>query len=227
VNSVFASNVENNTDGTSVGITNLNGQVQCDVIVGCLPVCTVCQDEEAPSLPPTRSPTATPTTTRRTRVSDSWPAASIYAGVALSTLCLLASSAIAVTQLWHSKCDRNTDQPGGEDSQGLEVGLLRSPLTDEAEPRTTEPDIEDAAAVDIEDAAAEHSSASEGATTTTRSPNENEERAHTGNRLPLLPWSFIGSSLAPIFAIDRNMRIVSWSQGACGLRVVRRFSLWS
>ena len=56
VSLVFQVNVGEYADD-GVGIVNVNGQVQCDVTVGCLLVCTVCQAEEVPSLPPARPPT--------------------------------------------------------------------------------------------------------------------------------------------------------------------------
>ena len=189
VKTVFQANI--GTDGDDgVGIVNLNGQVQCDAIVGCLPVCTVCRGE-VPSLPPTRPPivqiTATPTSASRTRKTDGWPAASTFAVVALSIWCL-ASSVLAVKQLWRLKLGRDADQRSGrESSDGVEVNLLQSPLVQK---------------VVFHDVA------------TTRNRNAAEEPVHTGNRVAL-PWSAIGSSPASILAINREMRIEAWSQGAC------------
>jgi hypothetical protein len=222
VNSVFQSNPENDPDD-GVGIVNKKGQIQCDVTIGCLPVCTACRDEEVPSLPPTWPPTeqvtATPTnatTTSRARERDGWAASPTFVVSALSAMCLFVCIAIA-EPLWRFKRGQNADRIEDEHSEGVEVNVLHAPLLESTE----------------------HSGANEDAPTTTCSPNQIErahtgnrvpllpwsttESSHTGDRVPLLPWSTIESSPAPIFAIDREMRIASWSQGSI---VVHRTSFW-
>jgi hypothetical protein len=191
VNSLFQFNVGNDTDD-GVGIMNLHGQVQCDPTIGCLPVCTVCQDEEAPTTMPTYGTIRT-----QTQESDG-SAAPTFALVALSTLCFMIIALWLIWRcvgrpLWRRNFGRDANRPRGEGNEGVEVNLLRLPL------------------LQIGDATAEHNSANEDALTTARSPNA-EQLSHTGNRVPL-PWSAIGSSPAPIFVINREMRIVSWSQG--------------
>jgi hypothetical protein len=189
-NSVLESNVCIFDTDNGVGIVSY-GQVQCDATIGCLPVCTVCQDV-APSLPPTSRPTAhvsaTPATSRKRETDEE-----IYniAFVALSALALAASVSVVRLLVWHYKFDRDAHQPGGE---GVEIhNMLRSPLTD------------------IDADVAERSSANDD--TSTKS-SHSDEHSLAGIRVPL-PWSAIGSSPGLIFAIDRKMRVVSWSAGAC------------
>ena len=189
-NSVLESNVCTNDTDNGVGIVSY-GQVQCDATIGCLPVCTVCQDV-APSLRPTSRPTAhvsaTPATSRKRETDEE-----IYniAFVALSALALAASVSVVRLLVWHYKFDRDAHQPGGE---GVEIhNMLRSPLTD------------------IDADVAERSSANDD--TSTKS-SHSDEHSLAGIRVPL-PWSAIGSSPGLIFAIDRKMRVVSWSAGAC------------
>ena len=206
VNSVLQSNATD--DG--VPIVNWYGQVECDTITGCPRVCTLCQDEEDMlSLPPTSRPTAQVTTTSQKR--EPTGSASTLALVALSALCLLVPSVIAVTQLCRFKFGRNAHRSGDEgNNDGLEINLLQSPLMDMGLlewPRAI-------TAVDINDAAAEHS-----ANHDVRSPAEVEELSNIGNRVSL-PWSAIESSPGFILAIDREMRVVSWSQGAICVVVV-------
>ena len=212
--SVFQSNVGNDHVDDGVGIVNSNGQVQCDVSIGCLPVCTVCRDEEVPTLPPTQ-PTAQITTmptyrhsaaAGRTQWTDGWP-------VILFVFCLSALSVLVVVDVVRRCCrlrfafklGRTTDQPGGEDYEEIGITSIELPRVD--------------AGVDMDDAAVEHGSANEEAALT-NSPIRNEAPFHTGNRVPFLPRSAIGSSPAPIFAIDSEMRVVSWSQGTAVRTVV-------
>ena len=207
VNSVFQSNHGNDPDD-GVGIVNefSKGQIQCDVTIGCLPVCTVCRDEEDPSLPPTWPPTeqvtATPTnatTTSRGRERDGWAPSPTFVVFALSAMCLLVCIAIA-EPLWRFKLGQNADRFEDEDSEGIEVNMLQASLLDPNQ-------IERAHTGDR----------------VPLLPWSTTEPSHTGDRVPLLPWSTIESSPAPIFAIDREMRIASWSQGSI---VVHRTSFW-
>ena len=204
VNSVFQSNHGNDPDD-GVGIVNefSKGQIQCDVTIGCLPVCTACRDEEVPSLPPTWPPTeqatATPTnatTTSRARESDGWAPSPTFVVFALSAVCLFVCIAIA-EPLWRFKLGRNADRIENEDSEGVEVNVLHAPLLD-PERRSSGNRVP-------------------------LLPWSTTESSRTGDRVPLLPWSTIESSPAPIFAIDREMRIASWSQGSI---VVHRTSFW-
>ena len=207
VNSMFDSNVGNDLDD-GVGIANLNGQVQCDAIVGCLPVCTVCQDEEAPSLLPTRPPTeltAAPTyatTPNRTRgKAGTTEFTAVY--VSLLVLCSLAVSAMVVSQLWRCKLCRDAERSGGEGNEGFEISLLQ--------PLVTRRSIERSSQITLV-------TTDNDASKTTRSPDEHEVPSQIANLVPFLPCAAIESSPASIFAIDREMRIVSWSQGACSSR---------
>ena len=215
INSVFQSNVGNDGDD-GVGVVNLNGQLQCDVAIGCLPVCTVCRDEEVPSLPPTRPPviqvTATPTdaTMSHTVESGGLTTAQTFVISALCAFFFLACLTIA---------EQPCRLPEGEESAGVEANLLQSPLMDRDRLEQSRTNT----AVNIDGIATEHSSANKNPPTASRSPNQNEKevelaetRSETRNRVPL-PWSAIESSPAPIFVIDGEMRITSWSQGACEL----------
>jgi hypothetical protein len=193
-------------DDGGVGIVNPNGQAQCDETIGCLAFCTVCQDEEVHSLPPTPQPTVqlttTPTTASRKRQAGG--SAPIFAAGALVGLCILASCKFARYFLVVFKRSRDADQPGGEDDmEGTEFRLLR-PLADNLRWPST------AAAVDTDGVAAECGSSNGDAAATAA----NEEQ-HTQNDRVSLSWSAMWSSPAPIFAIDRDMQIISWSQGAC------------
>ena len=241
VNSVFQANYaphatppgvsnsgEDMDDG--VGILNLHGQARCDATIGCLPVCTVCRDEEvptqlpsqpaatpAPTQPPTVQTTTTPAPTQPPTVhttapppdllreTDGWLASSFAIVVLFSTLCLFASFVIVMRRLWRFKLGRDAD----DDGIGVEVSLLPSPLADIDNIEL----VRTITAVNVDSgAAAKHSSANEDSPAATGSPNETEAVSHTGNRVPL-PWSSIESSPAR-FAIDCEMRIVSWSRGA-------------
>ena len=115
LNSVFQSNGRHG-DGT--GIVNLHGQVQCDVNFGCLPICTVCRDEEMPSLspktvPPTLSPTRPPP---RVRVT---PALTKYFAIEVVAIIMLICIITAVGQ----SC-RNTNRSWDEGSMGDANPLL-------------------------------------------------------------------------------------------------------
>ena len=80
-------------------------------------------------------------------------------------------------------------------------------------------------AVDIDDMTAEHHRTNEDAPAMAGSRNEREALSHIGNRVPL-PWRAIGPSPASTFAIDCDMRIVSWARafcvvvGSCGIVVL-------
>jgi hypothetical protein len=65
VNSLFESNYDAQTSG--VGVTNFGGQVHCN-IEQCLPVCTVCLDEQE-----TKSPTPHPATPSPTPYHSTTP----------------------------------------------------------------------------------------------------------------------------------------------------------
>ena len=205
VNSVLQSNsgATGSTDDGDDGIVNLNGQVQCDAIIGCLPVCTDCQDEEVmPSLPRTPPPVheSMPTASRHRETGGS---ASSHAIVALSLLCLLASSVIAVRWRFKFFAHQARDE---EVNDGVEINqLLRVPITDTNSLECPQ----SIAAVDID-----IDTEVDKVTRATTSPSE-EEQSHIGNRVPL-PWSAIRSSPGLIFAINREMRVVSWSLGAYG-----------
>ena len=193
VNSVFQSN--GNDTEVGVGIVNLNGQVQCDVNLGCLPFCTVCREEEVPLLPPTQPPTGqvtpTPGTTSRTRETDGSAAFIFFVVVvALSILLMLAPAVISVRQSWHFNLTRKRQEPGGEGSERIELAsLLQSSHVDRE--------------VDFGDAATEHSSGR-----LVEAPSVVHARARD---------QFVKSyevSPAPVFVVDRNsMRITLWSPG--------------
>ena len=212
VASVFHFNIGNDTND-GVGIVNLNGQVQCDAIIGCLPVCTVCGDGML-SLPPTTQPTLQ-THKRKTKGLAMSPAGVDF----LVVVCLFGvlGSVFVMNRCCKSKFfggDLSTDD---DESEGVEVLLRRPPLTD---------DLDD---VSTECGSANHHSdpmagdwhtppqSVRGASTASHDEViyiERDMREQSGNRASL-PWSAIGSSPAPIFAIDHEMRIVSWSPGAC------------
>ena len=197
----------------SVGIVNLHGKVECDAN-GCLPVCTMCRDKEAPSLPPTPTAAVARTTNIRKR-ETAGSAVSVFTAVGLFVVCLFGSlsSAVVMRQCRNFKCGR--DQPEDEEHEGVEVRSLRSPLMGSLErPDATEQRgssaNDDATATTLNEprnqAKKELCCVSDDAGTASRNRNE--------TRLVSLRWSAVGSSPAPIFAIDRDMRIVSWSPGA-------------
>jgi hypothetical protein len=205
--SVFQSNLggANDTDD-GVGIVNLNGQVKCDAAVGCLPVCTVCHDEDGPSLPPTPQPTMQ--NNKRKTGGSGTVVVSLVVGF---LLCLFGS---LVGLCCTFKFGRG-QSPGDEDSGGFEVQALRLPLMDNPEqPSGT-------TTVRIDGSATEQHGRANNNTTMTPSSDEDNEQPEN---LASLPWSAIGSSPSPIFVIDREMRIKSWSPGACVTHgVVMRF----
>ena len=106
-------------------------------------------------------------------------------------------------------------QSRGEDSVVIEVRPLRLPLMENPEqPSGT-------TAVRIDGNATEQHGSANNNTTMTPSLDEDNEQPEN---LASLPWSAIGSSPSPIFVIDREMRIKSWSPGACVTNgVVMRF----
>ena len=177
VNSVFQSNGNDTDDG--VGVVSFNGRVQCDATFGCLPVCTVCQDDEVPS--PTVQVTMTPTydaTPEKLKPGRDGSVASTFFYLALSTLGLLASVVIYfVCLVYRSRFEpgRN-DQNEDGNNEGVEINLIHSP---QMHAEVIYAEVE-----------------------------EPENQAS-------LPWSAIESSPAPIFAMDREMRIVAWSPGSC------------
>ena len=69
------------------------------------------------------------------------------------------------------------------------------------------------AAVNTDDDATEQRGSANGNVTTEISDEQSENQAS-------LPWSAFQSSLAPMFAIDCEMRIVSWSPGECAGLIV-------
>jgi len=117
--SVFQSNLggANDTDD-GVGIVNLNGQVKCDAAVGCLPVCTVCHDEDGPSLPPTPQPTVQ-NNKRKTGLSGT-DVVSLVVGFLLG----LFGSLVGLRFIFMF----GRGQSRGEGSVGIEVRPLRLPL---------------------------------------------------------------------------------------------------
>jgi hypothetical protein len=133
--------------------------------------------------------------------------------VLLFVACLFGSLSIWISPVVVEKiCGKcsffggDQSQSENEDNGGVEVSLLRMPSFDNLE----RPSAATAVAVATGNGMAEHSVANDHTTTT--SPNEDSEKS--GNRASL-PWSAIESSPAPIFAIDHEMRIASWSPGAC------------
>ena len=131
-------------------------------------------------------------------------------------MCLLVCIAIA-EPLWRFKLGQNADRFEDEDSEGIEVNMLQASLLDPNQ-------IERAHTGDRVPLLPW--STTESSHTGDRVPLlpwSTTEPSHTGDRVPLLPWSTIESSPAPIFAIDREMRIASWSQGSI---VVHRTSFW-
>ena len=194
-NSIFQFNFGGGGDTKDgVGIVNLNGQVQCDAMNGCLPVCTVCLDEKVPSLPPTTQPMV-----QIHKRNTDGPVASVGT-VLFFVFCLFGSLGAAVVMRHCGKYSffgGDQSQSGNEDNGGVQVSLLQMPLFENLEVPST------ATTVATGNSTAEHSIANDHTTTT--SPNEDNEKS--GNRASL-PWSAIGSVIpAPMFAIDHKMRM--------------------
>ena len=183
VKSIFQSNWGGGDADDGVGIVNLNGQVQCDAAIGCLPVCTVCQYEDGPSLLPTPRPTGT---------MDQPAVPKSHVELILVFLLGLLGSAVLMGLC--RRCNSETSREDNESNEMVQVSSLQWPLVIANNPATG-------------NGTAEHS-----ANNRATSPNEGEEQSHYRASLP---WSAIGSSPAPIFAVDHEMRIVSWSPGAC------------
>jgi hypothetical protein len=199
MNSIFQSNgVTNGTDTTGgVSILNEDGQVQCDAMTGCLTACTVCQE---PPLPPSPN-----------READ---VASRSVVFCLSAAVGFAAVIATVRIRRHVKFRRSAEESEirVEDNE-LEITYLL--LAEGSRP---------VVGIDIGIDSEPNSSSNE--STTTRPGSKVSESATsivpgTGNRAPnraALPWSTIGSSPGLIFAIDREMRVVTWSPGVCGSR---------
>lgn len=201
INSVFQSNVDRNVDrqgmGESVAIMNMDGYIQCDAVVGCLPVCTLCENdtEDAPSAI-TQQPTQQPVVQNHKKLGG-LSAASV---VGLLAVCLFGSLGVVFVG-WQCRNSKiRAGQPGNGDTEMVQVELLQLMANLEQSPATT---------TTTGDNKSPSSSANDHATTS----RLNEEQEQAGNRASLA-WSAIGQSPAPIFAVDSEMRIVAWSQGA-------------
>ena len=208
INSVFQSNADRQAKDDSVAIMNMDGYIQCDAVIGCLPVCTLCENETeyAPSAitqQPTQQPSAmTQQPTQQPMVQNHTKLGGLSAAsvVGLSAVCLFGSLGVFFVG-WQCRNSKiRAGQPGNGDTEMVQVELLQLMANLEQSPATT---------TTTGDNKSPSSSANDHATTS----RLDEEQEQAGNRASLA-WSAIGQSPAPIFAVDSEMRIVAWSQGA-------------
>ena len=221
VNSVFQSNWGGAND-TDDGVSIVNfGRVQCDSATSCLPVCTVCQDEDGPSLSPTLP-------TFKTHNNEKGGLAT-FASPVLRIVLFFLFGILGFTTAIVALCrffNFSGNQPRDGVNREVEISSLRLPLM---------ANLEQPSATADGSGTVEHSSTDDTATPPSR--NEDKDEAEHGitddcatplgssededqsnRRRASLPWSAIGLSPAPIFAVDDNMRILSWSPGAlCGV----------
>ena len=204
VDSLFASNVAGNETDDGVGVVNLGGQLFCDTH-GCLSVCTACRDEtEEPS--PSPAPVAmmpvptVPVTmpwargsmppTRRAETRKSWPLIGTCAVV--STFLLL----VVIVGTWvHRRTPTTcfarevyTAQPTQEDSRwGIQLNLNSDAHQDLLMPTFSRDD-----------------SAARGDGSVASSEVSRDDSGYSSAMI---------SSPAPIFVVNRDMRVKEWSPG--------------
>ena len=184
VNSTFESNfVANRTDGTA-GVANF-GLVQCDT-TGCLPVCTLCGRDGS-------SPAPTPHVAQRERAPPSRERAPIpQRDVVTISIVVLLVFGMSLLMLWNRgtflrQCGLDDDHAGVYSDLDIELNEVLVARDD-----------------------AENSSAR-----VTSSTADSADRSVVASTLALLPLSVnvLASSLAPIFLLDRDMRVVMWTPG--------------
>ena len=208
--------------------------MQCDEIIGCLPFCTAChRHEDRPS--PVQATTMTPAATTDHKKRDTDGSASVFAAVVITILSLVVVFKFGKDRLLDGKFGRRAHHQHspirwseGQVYEGAELRRLRrSSLTDDLAPRPTPTTT---AVVTVSGDAAEERSGSSATSGSTTSSTESRSQTSSSNVVEppeqsqmsrvrvSLAWSAMGSSPAPVFAIDRDMRIVSWSSGAaCAL----------
>ena len=186
--SAFESNWPMN-ENESVSIANLGGSVQCDDAIGCLPVCTVCQRDHTTKPTPNPRPITPPPTTavESLRPTSVEKRSKFWSAslVAAFGLCLLAVVAFCVGVARRLKL---------YDRHGLRDYRILSTNEENTSVRTVENDL----------TSHEHELTSlTPVPTALIAPllqNESEERE-------------IMMQFHAAFRVDRNFRIVSWSQG--------------
>ena len=203
----FQVNVAENGSEIGHGIINWGGRVTCivdEIAVGqpdeehymkCLPVCTACR---AVSPPP--SPSPQPVTPTSSWPEKSSPKAAFLAG---SVSFFLGLALYAMAKCWFGRRFKTClDAPLAGQAElhaEVELGSITAP-----HPRTSDVTTlleTDHIASPHTDLAVLHEYRSE------------SESLGEGFAQPVLPWSVMSSSPAPIFVVDCNMRVVLWSPG--------------